>query len=144
VPTRNLTLTDRSDFRKDVNASMDNENMLKRLKDIEKDSREKAIRANLATYQQWNQWGIVMSISMILYAAKKLLFNIFATIKLPMDVWSKIDFFCAFTNIFAFMMLSFMDEESVTDTEKKQFYNLMMILTILSTWLRFLGILFVI
>ena len=98
---------------------MDNFTHTFELEKQEIESKNRAIEANLESYEEWNWYGIVVSISMIFYAASKLIFNIFATIKLPMDIWSQIDIFCAFTNIFAFMMLYSMDVEDVIVTDKK-------------------------
>ena len=64
-----------------------------------------AIQNAISDYTYWNMWGIAVSISMIFYVVQKFIFNIFATIKLPLDIWNKIDIVCAFTNIVCFLFL---------------------------------------
>lgn len=64
------------------------------------------ILSKIREYQLWNTYGILVSVAMMFYVITKVIFNIFASIKLPMDKWSLIDIFCAFTNIVCFLLLN--------------------------------------
>lgn len=57
----------------------------------------------------------MVSILMIFYVVTKIIFNIFATIKLPLDRWSKADVAVASSNIVCFMILGNIQEETITD-----------------------------
>lgn len=82
---------------------------------------------------------------MFFYVLTKFIFNLFATIQLSFDKWSLIDIFCAFTNITCFYILRNINESDIIDYKgtKKQ-YNYLMLLLILSTWMRLIGIMLVI
>jgi hypothetical protein len=76
---------------------------------------------------------------MIFYVLTKVVFNVFAVIKLPLDFWSKIDIFCALTNIFGFSVLSSMKTGDVTGVNKG-FFDMVMVFILISTWARVLGL----
>mmetsp|Transcript_37727 Transcript_37727/g.57764 ORF Transcript_37727/g.57764 Transcript_37727/m.57764 type:complete len:239 (+) Transcript_37727:1927-2643(+) len=114
------------------------------LQEMEMGARNATIDGKISDYKTWNMYGILISVAMMFYVLTKLIFNIFATIKLPVDKWSLIDIFCAFTNISCFIFLNNIDREAVMDTAKKQIYNFLMILTIIATWMRVIGIFFVV
>ena len=75
---------------------------------------------------------------------KQAVFNTFATIKLPLDMWSKIDIFCAVSNISCFMAMTTIDEKAVTGGPAKIYYNFLMIFVITATWLRIVGLFYVV
>lgn len=100
---------------------------------------EDHIAKNITDYQLWNMYGIIISIGMMWYVITKFIFNIFATVKLPLDMWSKIDIFCAFTNISCFIYLNTIPQEAILDIDKKVIFNIMMTLTVIATWMRLLG-----
>lgn len=82
---------------------------------------------------------------MFFYVLTKFIFNLFATIKLSFDKWSLIDIICAFTNMVCFFLLSRMKPEDVISPKSsKQKYNYLMVMLVLSTWFRLIGILYVI
>ena len=110
----------------------------------EKDAQTKAIQAAIDNYKEWSMNGTLISLAMIFYVLTKFIFNTFATIKLPLDIWSKIDIFCAFTNILCFLFLQTITPAAVMDLRIKQWYNYANLVCILTIWCRFGGILFVI
>ena len=97
------------------------------------------------TYSNWNMYGIFISLSMFFYVITKFIFNVFATYKLQLDKWSLIDIFCAFTNISCLYFLSNISGEDVINPLKtKQYYNVLTIMVVISTFMRFGGQMFVI
>jgi hypothetical protein len=90
--------------------------------------------------------GIIASCAMMFYVLTKIIFNLFAAIKLPVDKWSLVDIFCAFTNIACFMALSQISVDVVLnlDGSSKRIFNILMNLNIITSWLRFFNLLFVI
>lgn len=81
---------------------------------------------------------------MIFYVLTKILFNVFATIKLPLDRWSKADIFTASSNIVCFMFLGNIKDEVIEDNNKRAIYNFFQIIVIISTFYRLVLILFVV
>ena len=87
----------------------------------------------------------MVSISMFFYVITKIIFNTFAEIQIPMDIWSSVDIFCAFTNISCFTLLSlYMKPENIIDEDKKFFFNMLMLMVVLATWSRIIAICLVI
>jgi len=92
-----------------------------------------------------NDIGQLVSISMFFYVLTKFIFNTFAEIQIPMDTWSSVDIFCAFTNISCFTLLSlFMKPENIINEDKKLYFNLLMLMVVLATWSRIIAICLVI
>ena len=81
------------------------------------------MRKNVEEYKFINNIGIVVSLLMIFYVLTKILFNVFATIKLPLDRWSKADIFTASSNIVCFMFLGNIKDEVIEDNNKRAIYN---------------------
>lgn len=88
-------------------------------------------------------YGIIVSFSMLFYVMTKEIFNMFARVKMPMDIWSKIDVFCACSTMISQIMTSRMEVNDVIDIERKYIYNYLMVITILATWMRLIGFMFV-
>lgn len=80
--------------------------------------------------------------SLLWYVLTKVLFNQFAVVSLPMDMWSNIDVLTAITNM---VTLSFMATIKGQDimSQNKQGFNVMIVLMIVSTWMRLIGYCFV-
>ena len=92
-----------------------------------------------------NDIGQLVSISMFFYVLTKFIFNTFAEIQIPMDTWSSVDIFCAFTNISCFTLLSlFMKPENIINEDEKFFFNMLMLMVVLATWSRIIAICLVI
>ena len=53
------------------------------------------IQVNIENFLMMNFYGILMAVSMMFYVFTKKVFNRFADVPLPEDMWSKVDFFCA-------------------------------------------------
>lgn len=93
---------------------------------------------------KWNGWGMIISLTLLFYVLTKFIFNIFATIKLSFDKWSLIDIVCAFSNIICFFVLRMMRPEDVISYKSSKIkYNMIMIVLVVSTWIRLIFILFV-
>jgi hypothetical protein len=84
---------------------------------------QELMEKNISEYLVFNLYGIFVSIAMMFYVSTKFIFNIFATIKLPLDKWSLIDIFCAFTNIICFQFLNYINSEDILDLNRKQIYS---------------------
>ena len=111
----------------------------------EQDTLDSKVKQAQTEYLFWNQIGVYVSLSMFFYVLTKFIFNLFATIKLSFDKWSLIDVVCAFSNITCFFLLSRMKPADVIDYKgTKTFYNILMIILVLSTWTRLIGIMYVI
>ena len=106
--------------------------------------KELEIKKNVEEYKFINRIGIIVSLLMIFYVLTKILFNVFATIQLPLDRWSKADVIVASSNIVCFLFLGNIKEEVIEDNEKRAIYNFLQIIVILSTFYRLMLILFVV
>jgi hypothetical protein len=53
----------------------------------------------------WNNIGLIISVSLIFYVVKKLIFNLYAIIPLSMDKWSLIDIGCSIVNLVSFLYI---------------------------------------
>ena len=62
---------------------------------------------------------------------------------MPMDTWSKIDIFCAFSVMISQLVIASITAEDVHDQDRKLFFNLMMLVTIIATWSWLIGFFFV-
>ena len=58
---------------------------------------------------------------MSFYALSKIVFNVFAEIKVSIDKWSQCDILCSIINIISFMMLRSM---TIDDIKIKEIHNL--------------------
>lgn len=74
---------------------------------------------------------------MIFYVVKKMIFNIYAVLPLPMDKWSIIDIGCSIINLISFLYIGTISYEAINDQNLKVYYNSFMVLVIFSTWARF-------
>lgn len=77
---------------------------------------------------------------MFFYVATKSIFNTFAEIQIPMDRWSVIDVFCAFSNIICLSCFTlFFNANDILDADRKFYFNMLQLLTIFATWARIIG-----
>ena len=65
-------------------------------------------------------YGTIFSGTLLLHLISKLLFNLFAEIRIPLDKWTVIDLVCAFFNIICFNVISNASPESIVDRTRKQ------------------------
>ena len=87
-----------------------------------------------------NNYGQMVSICMFFYVATKTIFNYFADIQIPMDRWSVIDVFCAFSNIICISIFTFFFKtDYILDQNIKFYFNLLQLLTVFATWARITG-----
>ena len=84
---------------------------------IEQDQ-EWAMTQNLQFYLFLNNIGLILSGHMSFYALSKILFNVFAEIKVSIDKWSQCDIYCSIINIIAFMMLRSMTIDDLKITSE--------------------------
>lgn len=110
--------------------------LLKKEKKLLDDKLEKNIR----DYMHKNSYSMITSSSMLFYVITKSIFNMYAELPIPMDRWSVIDIFCAFTNIFCLTLMHTLSKEDVIDEAKKMKYNILMLMTVFATWSRVVGI----
>lgn len=114
---------------------------------VETEHRDNLLNKNIGKYQIVNRYGIIISAAMLFYVITKLIFNQFAVIGCPYDMWTYIDVFCGITNVTSFILLMSIDKEDVLDTSKsspKRLYNTYMCLNIFASWSRVAGLSFVI
>lgn len=115
------------------------------LKAYEQSELDKKVEKAQKKYLKWNRIGVYTSLSMFFYVLTKFVFNLFATIKLSFDKWSVIDIVCAFANMVCFFLLNQMKPEDVINyNTTKVYYNRLMVVLVVSTWVRLIGILYVI
>lgn len=91
-----------------------------------------------------NYYSMFVSATMLFYVMTKVIFNIFATIQMPMDIWSWIDIICAFAIVTSQSLTVNVTVEDVLERDRKSFFNLMMLIIIFTTWIRLIGFFFVI
>jgi hypothetical protein len=140
--TLNLTSADDPALHVDVTL-IDDRDKLQQHIGREQAALTKHVELNIADYQHMNLYGILISVSMMFYVSTKMIFNIFAQIQMPMDIWSQIDVFCAFAIMTSQCTTINITPEDVLDLERKHFYNMMMLVTIIATWMRLIGFFFV-
>ena len=115
--------------------------------EVETTTRDEALNKNIGLYQKWNLYGIIISSAMLWYIICKLIFNQFAVIKCPYDMWTYIDVFCGITNITCFILLMNLKSKDILDIANngvKRTYNNLMCLTVIATWSRVTGMYYVI
>lgn len=67
----------------------------------------------------------------------KILFNILAEYKIPLDLWTIIDLICAFMNIIAFTIIGEASPEAIIDYDRKSGFDYYVIVILVFSWLRF-------
>lgn len=110
----------------------------------EEEALHRLIEANVANFQTMNLYGILMAVSMMFYVLTKKVFNQFATVDLPDDLWSKVDLFCALFQIISQSLTSTITAHVIDSKDIKVYYNILQIVTILATWFRLFSLLFVV
>lgn len=110
--------------------------LLKKEKKLLDDKLEK----NIGNYMKQNGYSMITSSSMLFYVITKSIFNYYAELPIPMDRWSVIDIFCAFTNIFCLTLMHTLSKDDVIDENKKEMFNILMLMTVFATWSRVIGI----
>lgn len=58
--------------------------------------------SNIEIYRSFNYLGSLFSATLLFHLITKVIFNIVAEVKLPLDLWTFVDIFCAFLNIVCF------------------------------------------
>ena len=70
---------------------------------------------NIAMYNSFNYLGTIFSGMIFLHLITKLIFNVFATLKMPIDKWSIIELFCAALNLICFNVIGSATKEQFLD-----------------------------
>ena len=60
---------------------------------------------NIKQYNSINYYGTLFSATLVLHLITKLIFNLCAEVKMPLDKWSTIDLLCSFFNIICFNVI---------------------------------------
>ncbi len=63
------------------------------------------LTSNLAIYEQYNIYLLVFASSMLFSLLLKFVFNVFATVKLPIDKWVIVDSFCGALKIISVLVM---------------------------------------
>ena len=63
--------------------------------------------------------GTIFSGLLVLHVFTKILFNMFAEIKLPLDKWTIIDIMTAIVNLVCFNMMGSLKTEDIIDSQRK-------------------------
>jgi hypothetical protein len=92
---------------------------------------------NLQTYKSINFAGILLSLSYIISLVCRLIFNIFAKVKLPIDLWMIFDITTGVINIGAFIIIGNASVDSIMNQSKKRFLDYYIIVILIFSWIRF-------
>lgn len=65
------------------------------------------------------------------------IFNLCVDVKMPLDKWSIIDFFCSISNIVCFNVIGSIEPDQVIDVARKQRLDYYVIAVVVVSWLRF-------
>jgi hypothetical protein len=60
---------------------------------------------NIEIYNSFNYYGTMFSATIFLHLIQKLIFNLFATFKMPIDKWTIIDLITACLNLLCFNII---------------------------------------
>ena len=63
------------------------------------------VQENIDKYNSFNYLGTLFSVSLLFHIILKVIFNLFARVKLPIDKWTIMDALCAFCNLVAFNVI---------------------------------------
>ena len=77
------------------------------------------------------------SFALIFQLVLKIMFNVCAKHKIPLDKWTVLDSISAVLNIVAVMVISRLEAEVFLDDTSKQSLDYFMILVLATSWLRF-------
>ena len=89
--------------------------------------------------------GTLFSASLFFHLLAKLLFNMIADIKMPLDLWTIIDVLCSVFNIVCFNTIGSIKPEDIRDpvtgemSSTKETLDYYVIAVVIVSWLRFFG-----
>lgn len=86
-----------------------------------------------------NYLGTLFSATLVLHLITKLIFNIFAKVKMPLDMWTIIDFICSAFNIICFNVIGSVTPSQIIDPLQKQKLDYYVIAVVVVSWFRFFG-----
>jgi hypothetical protein len=92
---------------------------------------------NVGIYGDVNYIGTLFSACLVLHLFTKVLFNMMAEVKLPIDLWTIIDLCCSFMNIVAFQVIGSVKAVDILDYQKKSQLDYYVIALIIVSWVRF-------
>jgi hypothetical protein len=102
--------------------------------------------SNIAIYNSFNYLGSLFSATLVFQLITKVIFNLFAEVKMPLDLWTVTDIFCCFLNIVCFQLIGSATPETIVGTTNadgtinlSERYKLdyYVITVIILSWLRF-------
>ena len=97
------------------------------------------IADKIKEYNSINFYGTIFSATLVLSLISKLMFNVFAKVKLPVDKWTVIDLLCSFFNIICFNVIGKTTPDQILNTSKKESLDYYVIAVVIVSWLRFFG-----
>ena len=90
-------------------------------------------------YNDINFYGTVFSATLVFHLITKVVFNMFAKVKLQLDKWSVIDILCSFFNIVCFNVIGKTSPEQILTPSRKENLDYYVIAVVIVSWLRFFG-----
>lgn len=63
------------------------------------------LQSKIEEYNQVNYLGTIFSATLVIHLITKAIFNLCVEVKMPLDKWSIIDFFCSISNIVCFNVI---------------------------------------
>lgn len=90
-------------------------------------------------YNKINYFGTLFSGTLVLHLITKIVFNLFADVKMPLDKWTLIDFASSFFNIICFNVIGKTTPDVIVDPLQKQKLDYYVIAVVIVSWLRFFG-----
>ena len=81
----------------------------------------------------------MFSASLVLHLIAKVLFNIFAKVRIPFDKWTVTDLLCSFFNIVCFNVIGKTKPSNFINYEEKVNLDYYVIAVVIVSWVRFFG-----
>ena len=95
------------------------------------------IDANLIEYNKVQYYGSAFSGTLFIHLVGKIIYNIFADTRMPLDKWTAIDIITCFANMVCFNVIGEISAEQIRDPTQKQILDYYVILVVIIGWLRF-------
>ena len=95
------------------------------------------LEASIKEYGRFNKYGSLVSATLFLHIVTKLLFNMFAQVKMPYDKWTIIDAVSAIMNLVCFNVIGGITPEVIMDPKRKKTIDYYVIFVVLLSWTRF-------
>ena len=96
-----------------------------------------AMAKNIKIYAGFNFIGTIFSCLILLSIVNKIIFNLAAEVKMPIDKWTIIDLVTATLNVGCFTIIGRASPEVLSDPSQKARYDYFVVAIIIFSWLRF-------